>query len=433
MRRTFLAVLTGLALLFTGCSKKDDGKSELVKLTPGEKITVELEYANPSLFEIVNDELIEKFKTVNPDIEVKIRATYTNYEEGLQKILRANMTDTLPDITFQGLNRIRVLVDKDIAVPLNAFIKSEKNFSEEGFNESMFAAGKFGDNVYGLPFAVSLPISYYNMDLVRAAGWDENDLPDTWEEVIELSQKIDALADETKGMYFSWQITGNWFWQALVMSQGGTMMDAEEKKIAFDGPEGKWAIRTFYEMVNMGNQPDRTHNDALVEFSTGLIGMWFASSASVYKMSNLVGDKFELKTAPFPSVKSGIGHIPAGGNGAVIVAKDPKKQAAAWEVVKFWCGVDGAEVVARKTGYLPPNNLAAETRLQDFYGNNPNSLAAVGQLPVMGGWYAFPGENSLKITDVIYGKMELIATRKAGDPLAVLQDMTKEVSALLPQ
>ncbi len=435
MKKVIVLLLISAVMLFTGCSKKDASENNAANSTPlktEEKVIIEIEFPYAELFSHVHEEIMEKFHAQNPGIEVVIRSTYDSYEDATQKVLRASMTNTLPDITFQGLNRFRVFVDKEIAIPLDSFIEKEENFSADGFNDSMFAAGDFNGSVYGLPFAVSLPIAYYNMDLVRAAGWDENNLPETWDEVIQLANKIDALEDEVHGMFFSWQITGNWFWQALVFSQGGSMLNTDESKVAFDGPQGEWAIDTFNRMITEGHQPDRASNDAQAEFASGMIGIYFTSTAILYNLTEMIGDKFELRTHNFPSVADG-GSLPAGGNGALIVTQDPVKQAAAWEVLKFWCGVEGAEVVARKTGYMPPNRIAAETTLKQFYIENPNNMAAVNQLPLMTKWYAFPGENSLKITDGIYGKMELIATGKASNPRDVLREMSVEVQALLPE
>ena len=51
---------------------------------------------------------------MNPDVKVTFRTAYDSYEEGTQKILREAVTNQLPDVTFQGLNRVRILVDRDI-------------------------------------------------------------------------------------------------------------------------------------------------------------------------------------------------------------------------------------------------------------------------------------------------------------------------------
>ena len=83
---------------------------------------------------------------------------------------------------------------------------------------------------------------------------------------------------------------------------------------------------------------------------------------------------------------------------------------------------------------MPPNKAANEIILKDFYDKNPNNFTAVKQLPLLRDWYAFPGENGLKITKVIEDAMQSIASRERIDePEKVLQDMSEKVQALLPK
>ena len=393
--------------------------------------TVTIEYPYPDLFNSVHETIIEKFEAQHPDIKVKIRTTYENYEDGTQKVLRQAMTNTLPDITFQGLNRFRAFVDRGIAKPLDSFIDAEKDFGAKGFHAGMFSAGQFGDHIYALPFAISLPIAYYNMDLAKKVGYTKETLPKTWAEVFEFAAKVHSLGDTTYGMYFDYGITGNWLWQALNFSQGGKMLTSDEKQVAFNGPVGQWSIKMFADMFDKGKQPNRSRKASRTDFVTGSTGVYFTSTSSVAKLTENIGGTFELVTAKFPSVKAD-GQLPAGGNGPLIVAKSPKQQAAAWEVLKFWCGPVGSEVVARQTGYMPPNQLAVKN-LQEFYAKNPNNLTAVQSLPHMTGWYAFPGANGLKITDVIFDGMDSIATGKSKNPEKILAQMATDVQNLLPR
>jgi multiple sugar transport system substrate-binding protein len=70
--------------------------------------------------------------------------------------------------------------------------------------------------------------------------------------------------------------------------------------------------------------------------------------------------------------------------------------------------------------------------LKPFYEQNPNYLTAVKQLPVLTAWYAFPGENGLKITDVIKDRLQTVVS-KAAQPDTALIDMSKAVQSLLPR
>ena len=82
------------------------------------------------------------------------------------------------------------------------------------------------------------------------------------------------------------------------------------------------------------------------------------------------------------------------------------------------------------TGYVPPNK-AANDLLGDFYSANPNKLTAVEQLPLLADWFAYPGENGLAITQVIYDYTEEIATGSADDMADLQEEMMEEINDLL--
>ena len=77
-----------------------------------------IQFPYPELFAETHKQLTAEFAKVRPDIKLSYRAPYASYEEGTQKILREAVTKQLPDVTFQGLNRVRILVDRGIAVPM---------------------------------------------------------------------------------------------------------------------------------------------------------------------------------------------------------------------------------------------------------------------------------------------------------------------------
>lgn len=393
-----------------------------------------IQYPYGELFNGTHQQIAAEFAKKRPDIKVSFRAPYDSYEEATQKILRESITKQMPDITFQGLNRIRIMVDRNIAVPLDDFIKAEKNFETEGFHQAMFDIGTQQGKVYALPFAISLPIAYYNLDLVKKAGGDPNNLPKTWDEVFALAKKIKALGGDVNGATIAWDITGNWLWQAPVFSQGGSMLNADESKVAFDGPEGQFAINVFSRFVKDAQMPNLTQPDMRAAFAAGKTGIHFTSTSDLAKTTEMIAGKFNLKTHVFPDVKPGVGRLPAGGNLGVITAADPAKQKAAWEVMKFWHGPEGAAIMAKTTGYMPPNKKANDVYLKDFYEKNPNNYTAVSQLGLLTKWYAFPGENGLKITDVIKDHLQSVVNgQRAGEPQAVLKDMARDVQKLLPK
>lgn len=393
---------------------------------------VVIQYPYPDLFNKTHEQIAAAFAEAHPDIRITFRGPYKDYEDATQRVLREAVAGDLPDITFQGLNRVRVFADKGIAQPLNERIAAEKDFESEGFHEAMFAAGTIDDTVYGVPFAISLPVAYYNLDLVRQAGGDPQHLPETWDELIALATRIDALGDDIHGVTPEWSITGNWFWQSLVFANGGTMMNDDETKVAFDGEAGQQAIDVLARMVRQAHAPNLSGTDMRTAFAAGKVGILLTSTAYLNTLGQQVGGKFELITRQFPGIEPGGSRLPAGGNVAIITAKDPARQAAAWEALKFWTGAAGGAVVVQTTGYMAPNKNAAQ-QLQEFYEKNPNQHTAVEQLPYLTSWYAFPGPNGLKITDTVKDHLQSVMDGTRVDQAdAVLAEMAADVQALIP-
>ena len=155
----------------------------------------------------------------------------------------------------------------------------------------------------------------------------------------------------------------------------------------------------------------------------GRIGIFADSSSNLGTAIRQVGKSFELRTLRFPLGVAG-GRLPAGGYLAVMLARDPEKQAAAWKYIRFATGPVGQTIMARHTGYLPSNSIAINTPelLGDFYKANANFQTNLAQVPILTGWYAFPGPNAVKIIDVIKRHTEAVVTGKksADDTMPVL-------------
>jgi multiple sugar transport system substrate-binding protein len=388
-------------------------------------------YSTPDLFKTLHEQIAAEFMKANPQYKITFLAPQPAYEEVAQATLRAAVTNTLPDVVYHGLNRQRVFYDRNLAQPLDALIAADPQFKTFGHAPGLLDIGRFGGKQLGIGFSLSTPIIYYNADLVTKAGGDAGTLPADWDGIFALARKIKALGGSTQGFQFDWDITGNWMWQALVFSNRGTMLTADEKKVAFDGPAGKVAIDTLNRMVAEGTMRDVSQSVSLQDFTSGSMGIWGHSTSRLGGVTKQVGDKFKLLTGPFPIQPDG--RLPLGGNVAMLFTKDPARQKAAWEYIKFATGPVGATMMVQATGYFPSALAAADDPklLKPYYDKNPNHLVAIKQLPKSTGWYAFPGDNGIKITDVIKDHLQSVVSQKA-KPDAVLPQMAKDVQVLLP-
>jgi multiple sugar transport system substrate-binding protein len=395
--------------------------------TTASAVEIEVGYAYSALFDVTMERMMPEFKKAHPDIDVKFRATYENYEDGTNTILRESVAGDLPDVTFQGLNRQAMLVEKGIAKSLEPFIAAEANFAKDGYHEAMLELGTFNGEVHGLPYSVSLPVGYYNMDALRKAGITE--LPKTWDEVINNCHKL-MIAGYKTPMWWGWSVTGNWFFQALMWSQGEPIL--KDGKVNFGGEAGLAALEQMKSLFRECDMPNLSAGDAGVPFNSGEVAMYFWSTSAVGAIERAKGD-FELKTGKYPGMGQTPLGLPAGGNSVMMVStsEDPAEIQAAWQFVKFATSGVGASLVAETTGYIPPNK-AANDLLTDFYANNPNKYTAVEQSGLLRDWIAYPGDNGLAITQVLYDGMESIVTGDSDDMVALQAELVEEVNDLLP-
>ncbi len=395
--------------------------------------TLTVHYPMPGFFKDVMDTISKKFMEENPDIKIRFANPSATYEEGIQTIMRQAGTSEMPDVTFIGLNRLRMLNERDIPVDLTPLVAKEGDMASKGFSENILKLTQVQGKQVGLAFATSNPIMYYNADLVRAAGGNPDIPPKTWDEVIALGGKIKALGDSNEGIDFRWQ-GDDWMFSALLFGAGGTMLNDDESKVTFNGPEGQKAVEVLDRMVKEGGLPVLTKQAGEQAFVAGKIGFAFQTTGALRNTIKNVGTKFDLRTAHIPLIDPVNGRLPTGGNAVVILTKDADKQAAAWKFAKFAAGPYGASVVVPGTGYVPNNELAAASPdyLGTFYKENPLFRAGLEQMPLMKPWYAFPGSNGVKVTQTIVENLSRVIEQSA-TPQEALDDAAADVEDLLPR
>jgi len=395
------------------------------------EITLDVLYTTPGTFNALQQDIAKRFTEAHPDIKIKFRNPVAGYEEAAQQILRDQLTGQLPDVAFNGINQIGLFVDRGIGSAVDDLIAADGGTDELGYYPTLAALGRWKGKSYGFPFAVSTPVLYVNADLIEKAGSRLEDLPKTWPELIALGKQIqDKAGVEKTGLYFQWDQTGNWLVQSLITSSGGHMLKADGCSIAFDD-KGLWALKTLESFGTTG-MPNLGLGQARQSFVAGNIGILVDSTSYVAAAERQIGERFKFRVARFP-LEAADGMLPAGGNVAMVIAKDEARRKAAWEYVKFATGPVGQTQMVNLTGYMPGNALAVKDPelLGRFYEKNPNHQISIDQLPVLTEWASFPGKNSLKIIEVIKTHTEALVTGRATAE-QTMPALVSDVRKLLP-
>lgn len=395
------------------------------------EMTLDVLYTTPGIFNALQQDLARRFTQAHPDIKIQFRNPVAGYEEAAQQILRDQLTGRLPDVAFNGINQVALFVERGLGAPLDDLIAADGGVEKLGYYPSLAALGRWKGKSYGFTFAVSTPVLYVNADLLEKAGVKIEDLPKSWPELIALGKRIEASGGAgTTGLYYQWDQTGNWLVQSLITSRGGKILKADGCGMAFDDDKGMWALKTL-ESFGKAGMPSLTLGQARQSFVAGNIAILADSTSYLGAAQRQIGERFKFRTARFPL--SAEGRLPAGGNVAMIFTRDEARRKAAWEYVKFVTGPVGQTQMVNMTGYMPGNELAVKDPelLGRFYEKNPNHKTSIDQLPVLTDWVSFPGENSLKVIEVIKSHTEALVTGRA-TAAETMPALVTDVRKLLP-
>jgi multiple sugar transport system substrate-binding protein len=194
------------------------------------------------------------------------------------------------------------------------------------------------------------------------------------------------------------------------------------------------SLKLLERMVKQAGMPNLTAVAARQAFAAGKIGMLFQTTALVRGTAAAVGNNFVLRTTGMPVIDAERGRLPTGGAAGMLTAKDPAKRAAALKFLRYSTGPEGQAMMVKASGYLPCNQIAIDDPkyLGEFYAQNPLFVASVKQIPVSIPWYAFPGSNSVRVTQTMVDNMARIVESKA-TPEQVLPEMAAEIRRLLPR
>ena len=401
-------------------------------LTPragAQTVTLEVT-ATPSIFADMFEGFVDAFEARNPDIRIDLNASQRDQSDLIQQLLRQAIVDDLPDVSFQGYNYLRVLADQGLAVPLDPFVDTDAAWTDDTFSPSVTATGTIGGTVYGLGVGMSFPIIYYNADLVAEATGGDPALPSDWDGILGVATRIQDRHPDILGIFVRYH---PFVFQGFVGSHGGSMMNADETRIAFTDPPGRAAFDLLRRFGEAGQaERDMTRAQARQAFAGGTVAILVDSSSSLASFEEQTEGLFEIGTRQLPLLTEDP-HLPAAGIASVMITRDQARQQAAWRFMRFVASPEGQAIVGRTTGYVPANRLAAERPdiLGDYYAERPNMDAALASVPLAVTWYAFPGENATRIDAAIEDRLgEVITLRQTPDD--ALRALADEVRSMLP-
>lgn len=440
-----VAAALSLAACGVGAPTTSGGAAFAPELGPDQKVTITLESYNLSQAGAWTDtfnELIGEFEREHPNITVKPQKPQGTSPNGITNAIPSVqaqlVTGTPPDVAQLGFGDLDFVVHQLGAKPLDDLVGRpavDANFGgEHPYAPTARTLGDWDGRTYGVPFVFSTPVLFYNASLFTAAGLDPNRPPRTWAEVKTAAQAIKARTGRD-GSYLDCltQVAGDWCYQALVNSNGGSVISADRGRLTFADPAAVGAVAMARDLVSSGASPTLSQTQAYPQFARGELGMLLESSSLQSTFQKGAAGKWDLRAAPMPSFDGRPTSPTNSGAALFVLSNDPAKQRAAWELVQFLTSDRAYTAISQKIGYLPlRTSLVDDPRyLQRWAASNPLLAPNLEQLTRLQRWQSFPGNDYSRITDTMMRGVET-AVYQGADPQATMSAAQAQASALMP-
>ena len=381
------------------------------------------------------EELVNKFNEENDHIEVVAKYNPDMYKGLMQNLQAEATTGNTPAVVQIGWAFLEYFSNNfEYTTPqeaIDAYDPEDKNFLSDNFlpNVLDLAVNNAGEQV-GIPYSVSNPVLYINVDLLKEAGITDFEMK-TWEDVIAASEQVREKTGKY-GLYMQ-EPADFWAQQAFMESNGAQLLTANADgsyEATFASEEGIEAMQAYADMVKDGSALHITWEEGNQAFVDGNCAMLYTTIARrAYVQNNC---QFEVKTVKSPTWGDKPRKVCAGGCFLAITAQDPEQIAAAWEFEKYLYSVESMAAWTIGTGYVPPRKDVAEAEngLKSFLAENELMTPAIEQMDSVSKWTSFPGDAGLVAEQLLLDTRAQILGGEvsAADGLKSAQD---QINALL--
>ena len=240
------------------------------------------------------EEAIAAYTAIHPNVEIDlVISPWGDYFTRLPVALHAG---TGPDIFMPHIQYASILRP-------NMAPYSEGGLSNADLINDFRTAGYhvFNGEIYWVDMGVIMSAIIYNKDMWAEAGLTYDDIPETWDELIEVAELLTVRDANGNIEVQGFSPNGNVFdlWKDMVLQQGHFLFNAEGTAPHINTPAGIRASQLIYDMFYRYEIAD-------IRFPESWQGLGNNNAAIIYAMSWL----FPLLDYMFPDLNYGYFNIP---------------------------------------------------------------------------------------------------------------------------
>ena len=361
-------------------------------------------------------------KTYQSKTGIEIKFVTVPYEQLATKvILAAKSNQATYDLAQVDAGYLPQIVTAKALVPLDDFIKGDKQYNYGDFPEGLKEYAKYDGVSYSVPLSTEPYLQWYRTDLYQKLNLTP---AKTWDDALANAKALKAAGDVGYGGVYDASASA-YFYLSLLQSSGGRLLDPKTNKPLLDTAVAKTVMQRYLELAKYGTSgvESATVYDAVNSFSQLNVGQMILASGwwstindkSSSKSAGLVATANTplSKDGPYEPVSSLFGWV-AG------ISSSSTHQQAAWDFLSWALSADNAAAFI-DAGAPPPARIST-TSNPEFLKKLPY-LAAAGQATTDGLPLPRIPELSQIITAISQNISAMVTGQKSlDDGMAAAQD-----------
>lgn len=338
-----LTLIMAGSLAACGNSQADAGKDETKKENSSEKTKVTFalwdEVQKP-----VFDQIVEKFETENPDIDVELQLT--PWSQYWTKLDAAMGSDSAADVFWMN-TYLPKYAEAGVLEPLDEYIEKDK-VNMDDYVSVVKDAYNYNDVQYCMPKGMDTVQVFYNKGIFEKYGVEEPQTGWTWEDMKELAgqlkSKIEEAGSDEYPILMELDPQPSFF--NFINQSGGYVLSDDMKTAGFDQEGTVKAYTDMVALMDEGLMPgsevlsDTKGTDLFLSQKGAILfmGSWKTAVIDDASFAEQVG------TIAMPAKEDGNQSV-IGGLGYAVNSSSKDKDAA-WKLVKYLAGEESNKMQA---------------------------------------------------------------------------------------
>lgn len=236
--------------------------------------------------------LVDQFNQSRADISVTMN---TLPEYGTQ-LATAAAAGTLPDVAVIWADQVATFAYRNVFRPMDHILVG-MGLDSADFPAAVWAAGEVDGKRYAVPLDIHPLVMYYNVDLLKQAGFDE---PPMTREAFEA-----AAQAMTGGRDYGFMITTGFpieqIFRSLLHQFGGSEFNADGTEATWNSEAGVKALEWLLTAQQRFSEPNLEVDAELNAFKAGGVGMIWNG---IWQTVNVTGNAvmFDGRATAFPQI-----------------------------------------------------------------------------------------------------------------------------------